>query len=74
MSKYKQIIDGEPITLKYVQAFKTKGAVHNIACCDCGLVHKVVYIPLETRMKIFCWRENRQTANHRRRKEGFPKK
>ncbi len=71
MAKYKQIEDGEPVTLEYVQAFKTKGAVQNFSCCDCGLVHKIVYIPLKTRLKIYYWRENRQTANHRRRKEGF---
>ncbi len=69
MSKFKQVKDGEPVTIKYVQAFKTKGAVQNFACCDCGLVHKIVYIPLKTRLKIYYWRDNRQTANHRRGKK-----
>ena len=66
MGKYKPAIDGEPVTIKYVQAFKVKGAVQNFACCDCGLVHRIVYIPLKTRLKIYYWRDNRQTANHRR--------
>ena len=74
MGIYKQVYDGDPITLKYSQAHKTKGAVHNMACCDCGLVHKIVYVPLKTRLKIYCWRDNRQTANHRRSKEEFAKK
>ena len=68
MSKFKDIKDGEPVTLEYVQALKTKGANMNFACCDCGLVHNIVYIPLKTRIKVYFWRDNRRTANHRRRR------
>ncbi len=66
MAKFKDIKDGEPVVLEYVQAFKTKGAIMNFACCDCGLVHRIVYIPLKTRLKIYFWRDNRRTANRRR--------
>ena len=69
MSKFKDIEDGEPVTLEYVQALKTKGAAMNFACCDCGLVHRIVYIPLKTRLKIYFWRDNRRTANRRRGKK-----
>ena len=73
MSKFKQIYDGVPITLKYKQALKAKGTHHYQACCDCGLVHSIVYIPMKTRLKIITWRDNRRTANHRRGKENKKK-
>ncbi len=69
VSKFEDVIEGEPITLEYAQALKTKGANMNLACCDCGLVHNIVFIPLKTRMKIYFWRDNRRTANRRRRKK-----
>ena len=34
MAKFKDIKDGELVTLEYVQALKTKGAAMNFACCD----------------------------------------
>lgn len=71
--KFTQIEEGKPITLEYVQALKVKGAIQNFACCDCGLVHRVVYIPLKTRLKIYYYRDNRRTANRRRNKAGFDK-
>ena len=67
--KFDRIEAGEPVTLKYVQALKMKGATMNFACCDCGLVHKIVFLPLKTRIKLYFWRDNRRTANHRRSKE-----
>lgn len=69
MSKFIDIKDGKPVILEYVQALKIKGATMNFACCDCGLVHNIVYIPLKTRIKIYFWRDNRRTANRRRRKK-----
>ncbi len=68
MAKFKDIKDGEPVVLKYMQAQKQKGAVMNFACCDCGLVHNIVYMPLKTRIRIYFWRDNRRTANRRRKK------
>lgn len=71
MSKFKDIEDGEPIVLHYRQACNTKGTNMNFACCDCGLVHNIVFIPLKTRLKLYFWRDNRRTANRRRRKVKF---
>ena len=70
MARFIDIKDGRPVVLEYVQALKVKGANMNFACCDCGLVHNIVYIPLKTRIKIYFWRDNRRTANRRRRKRG----
>lgn len=67
--KFQDIKDGEPITLHYRQAQGMKGANMNFACCDCGLVHNIVYMPLKTRLKLYFWRDNRRTANHRRAKK-----
>ncbi len=68
MSKFKQIKDGEPVTLMYRQVKKDKIANMNFACCDCGLVHNIAFVPLKTRLKIYMWRDKRRTANHRRGK------
>lgn len=69
MRKYKSTRDGEAIALLYKQAYKHKGAAMNFSCCDCGLVHKIVILPLKTRAKIYFWRDNRATANIRRSKK-----
>ena len=68
MNKFQDIKDGEPVTLLYRQAQNCKGANMNFACCDCGLVHNIVFMPLKTRLKIYFWRDNRRTANRRRKK------
>lgn len=67
--KYKKVKKGEPITILYQQAFKKKGASLNFSCCDCGLVHGFFIIPYKTRLKMFVWRDNKRTANHRRLKK-----
>lgn len=69
MSKFEDIKDGEAITLYYWQVLKKKGANMNFCCCDCGLVHNIVFVPLRTRIKLYFWRDNRRTANRRRRKK-----
>lgn len=68
MTKYKSAKNGEAIILLYTQALKTKGAAMNFSCCDCGLTHRIVIIPLKTRAKVYFWRDNRATANTRRSK------
>ncbi|RKY39858.1 MAG: hypothetical protein DRP85_09490 [Candidatus Makaraimicrobium thalassicum] len=65
-SKFRDLKDGEPLTLPYHQAHGQKGVTFHFACCDCGLVHNVVILPLRTRVKIYFWRDNRRTANRRR--------
>lgn len=69
MSKYEVVKGGEAIVLPYIQSLKTKGAVASLSCCDCGLVHTVVIVPLKTRAKLYLWRDNRATANVRRSKK-----
>jgi hypothetical protein len=69
MSKFKDAEEGKPITIKYRQMFGENVATMNFACCDCGLVHNIAYIPLKTRLKMYLWRDNRRTANRRRAKK-----
>ncbi len=69
MAKFRDIKDGEPVILKYMQAQKMKGVVMNFACCECSLVHNIGIMPLKTRVKFYFWRDNRRTANRRRRKQ-----
>ncbi len=69
MSKFEDIVEDVPVTLKYKQAKGMKGTNMDFACCDCGLVHNIVFIPLKTRLKVYFWRDNRRTANHRRAKK-----
>jgi transcription elongation factor Elf1 len=69
MRKYKSTKNGEAITLLYKRVLKIKGTAMNFSCCDCGLTHKIVILPLKTRVKIYFWRDNRATANIRRGKQ-----
>ncbi len=68
MSTFVDIKAGKPVILEYIQSNKTKAGVMNFCCCDCGLVHNIVFIPLKTRLKVYFYRDNRRTANHRRSK------
>ena len=68
MSKFKKIKNGEPVILDYRKVKGDKVANMNFACCDCGLVHNIAFVPLKTRLKIYMWRDKRRTANHRRGK------
>ena len=65
---FKDLKAGEPVVLEYVQRQGKKVAQVNVACCDCGLVHNVSIVPLKSRLKMYFWRDNRRTANHRRAK------
>ena len=48
---------------------------HHESCCDCGLVHKVKYVPVDSRgkpirgarLRITVWRHRRLTAQQRKR-------
>lgn len=64
MKRYHKLEDGEVRLLKA----HTPGIVdHKLACCDCGLVHKM---RLEMRGKdaieLTAWRDKRATAAKRR--------
>ena len=62
--RYKQEYDGQ-----WIRPIK-KG--YKMACCDCGLVHRVefAHVPYGSGRKIIlrAWRDNRATAAMRRKK------
>lgn len=68
-TKFPQVKEGEPVTMKYRKVMGSNVADLNMACCDCGLVHNIAFVPLKTRLKAYFWRDNRRTANHRRAKK-----
>lgn len=65
--RYTQRIDGEAFTVPAEQ-------ITLLACCDCGLVHRVVYATGDGVVGIAAERDNRRTAQRRRwmRKRGQP--
>jgi len=63
MSKRTKIIninDGEGISFKNGQTFY-------LTCCDCNLTHKIEAEVTKTKATIFITRDNRRTAQKRRR-------
>jgi len=66
--RYPQLQDGECTTIKYFHRDGYKVACLRFCCCDCGLIHTIVMIPLLTRLKMFFYRDNRATATRRRGK------
>lgn len=62
-ARYKQRVDGEGFEVPV-------GEVYRLACCDCGLVHDVVFAIEDEKLGMAVWRNNRATAQRRRyRKE-----
>jgi hypothetical protein len=63
--RYETVVDGQPWLVR-------SGAENYVACCDCGLVHKEIYeiaYGMEPQpILVRVWRDNRRTANERRRK------
>jgi hypothetical protein len=59
MAKYKQRIDGEGFELPI-------GKLYRLACCDCGLVHDVVFVVEDGKLAMAAKRNNRATAARRR--------
>lgn len=65
MTKYGKVGSGEEVTINY------KDAVLSVACCDCGLVHHMVFkVKRGSRLGITFYRNNRSTAQLRRHKYG----
>jgi hypothetical protein len=59
-ARYKQRFDGEGFTVPV-------GEVYRLACCDCGLVHDMVFISEDMKpIGIATRRNNRATAQRRR--------
>lgn len=69
MSKYKQIEEMVPVTLKKFQHRGIKWVRLNFACCDCGLVHGILIEPRSKKVRLWFSRDNRRTANLRRSKK-----
>jgi hypothetical protein len=57
--KYKQRMDGEGFELPLKQIYK-------LACCDCGLVHQVVFAVEDGKLGMAAKRDNRATGQRRR--------
>ena len=64
--KYTQAYDGEWIEPK-------RG--YKVACCDCGLIHKIEFrISPHGKIQFRAFRDNRATAARRHRKRSGPSK
>ncbi len=64
-ARYKQRVDGEGFEVPL-------GEVYRIACCDCGLVHDVVWVFEDGRLGMAARRNNRATAQKRRWRKAKP--
>ncbi len=63
--RYRKLSDGEEASF----GPNERGHIlAKIACCDCGLVHIVLFKPGRRRLRTFWWRDRRATANKRRRR------
>jgi hypothetical protein len=60
MARYTKRTDGEGFTVPL-------GQVYRIACCDCGLVHDVVWVYEGGKLGMAARRNNRATAQKRRK-------
>jgi hypothetical protein len=60
-AKYTKLNDGEGFEVKSGEIFK-------LACCDCGLVHKVNIVSQGKRIGVAMARDKRATAAKRRKK------
>jgi hypothetical protein len=60
-SKYTQRKDGEGFIVP-------SGKLYRIACCDCGLVHDFVFVAGKGVVGIAARRNNRATAQRRRKR------
>ena len=62
MTKYKQREDGEGFEVPI-------GEIYKIACCDCGLVHDVVFAYEDWKLAMAARRNNLSTGQRRRNRE-----
>lgn len=70
-SKYPKMMSGDPVPIelgRYVEDnFIKDGTILNFACCDCGMVHLIVAVPIPNRkINLHHWSEPRKTAALRR--------
>lgn len=59
MSRYIQRHDGEGFEVPI-------GKIYRLACCDCNLVHDVVFVVEDGKLGMATKRNNRATAQRRR--------
>lgn len=66
-NSFVQAIDGEPIVVD----LDIKGRIgeHNIACCDCGLVHKLKFTVCGDHLVIQAYHDKKATKRRRREKK-----
>lgn len=57
---YPEFEGGEPLHINW------RKSDLKMACCDCGLVHRMRFIVSGKRIRIRAWRDNRSTAALRR--------
>jgi hypothetical protein len=62
LTKYIKRTDGDGFTVPL-------GEIHRIACCDCGLVHDVVWVYVRGKLGMAVRRNARATAQKRREKK-----
>ena len=58
-ARYVQRHDGEGFEIPV-------GEIYRLACCDCGLVHDVVFVIEDGKLAMATRRNNRSTAQRRR--------
>jgi hypothetical protein len=59
--KYETTGDGSPVDLDW----RDRHYLY-LACCDCGLVHKITVVATKRRARLRFWRDNRRTGQLRR--------
>ncbi len=64
-ARYRQRVDGEGFVVPL-------GEVYRLACCDCGLVHDVVWVYQKGELGMATRRNNRATAQKRRWRKAKP--
>lgn len=57
--RYEQVYDGE-----WIRPTPQRG--HKMACCDCGLVHRIDFRVVDGRVEFRAVRDTRATARRRR--------
>ena len=63
--RYKKLIDGVGVSVP-------KSEIFRFACCDCGLVHDMVLVAGRKEIGMAVRRNNRATAQRRRRNGWTP--
>lgn len=59
--RYETTGDGSPVDLDW-----RDGHYMYLACCDCGLVHKIKVVANNRRVRLRFWRDERRTGQVRR--------